>query len=180
MRVRLSGWIYTFDKTLTAWIQGWGEAWRPFMYFITEFGEPRYYALITMLLIAWTGFLRRFNLTLAFIGVIIGMGIISVLKAVTGRTRPDTLYVATEKPGGLSFPSGHAGTAMLFYGLLAYLAFKYLPAPYNLVTAAVAGLLIFFIGVSRVYLGAHYPTDVIGGWILGAIVLLFIIALAKP
>lgn len=180
MRFRLTGWINTFDRTLTAWIQGWGESLKPFMYVVTEIGEPRYYALISVLILSWTAFYRKFNLTLAYAGVLAGMGLITILKALIGRTRPDTVYVATEKPGGLSFPSGHAGTAMLFYGLLAYLAYKYLPAPYGAVVAALLAVFIFLVGVSRVYLGAHFPSDVIGGWILGAIVLAVIIVVAKP
>ncbi len=180
MRLRLSGWIYTFDRTLTAWIQGLGPGWNTLMHLVTELGEPKYAAVLTLAAVAYCGVVRRFNLALAYIGVLGGMYLISVIKAVVGRTRPDTVYVATVNPHGLSFPSGHAGTAMLFWGLLAYLAYKYLPAPYGLIIAGLLAVFIFFVGVSRVYLGAHYPTDVIGGWILGAVVLAVVIALVRP
>jgi undecaprenyl-diphosphatase len=79
-----------------------------------------------------------------------------------------------------SFPSGHAFGAMVFYGLWAYLAYKYLPHPWNITVAAILAVLIVLIGVSRVYLGAHFPSDVIGGWLLGGLFLVCIIKFIRP
>jgi undecaprenyl-diphosphatase len=79
-----------------------------------------------------------------------------------------------------SFPSGHAYGGMVIYGLLAYLAYKHLPHPWNLLSALLLGMLIIVIGVSRVYLGAHFPSDVAVGWLLGAITLALILIFIKP
>jgi membrane-associated phospholipid phosphatase len=71
-----------------------------------------------------------------------------------------------------SFPSGHAQVAMVFWGFIAYLKKK------NLYTAA-AVFMILIIGFSRVYLGVHYPMDVLGGWGIGFITLLLFIVFEK-
>lgn len=103
----------------------------------------------------------------------------SLLKHFIHRTRPDTLYVSEMYFKTSSFPSGHAFGSTVVCGLLFYLSLKYLPEPWNLVAAASLGAFIFLVGVSRIYLGAHYPTDVIAGWILGGIVVTLIVRLGQ-
>lgn len=67
-----------------------------------------------------------------------------------------------------SFPSGHALISVCFYGFLAFLIIRKLRSiPLKTAVAAVTSLLIFLIGVSRMYLGVHYPSDVFAGWYLG-------------
>jgi undecaprenyl-diphosphatase len=91
------------------------------------------------------------------------------LKSFFDRPRPFTCLPNTISNGCLSFPSGHALTAVYFYGLVAFLVFRfgfwrlrsYLPF------AVALFCLIFLIGFSRVALGAHYLSDVIGGFLLG-------------
>lgn len=99
----------------------------------------------------------------------------ALIKEFVHRTRPDTVYVTAMKFKSFSFPSAHALGSMLMFGIIAYLAYQHLSAPWNMIVPALLGLLIFLIGVSRVYLGAHYPTDVIGGWLLGGAALFLII-----
>ena len=84
------------------------------------------------------------------------------------RPTPDLVQVwVVEHESG--FPSGHAFYAMVFLGLVAYFAFIYLRRP-GLRTLIVVSLLILIvlIGASRVYLGAHWPSDVLGGYVTGA------------
>ncbi len=69
---------------------------------------------------------------------------------------------------------------MITYGLLAYIAIKLLPQPWGIVVATLCGLLIALIGISRVYLGAHFPSDVLAGWALGAAALFVIIFVIRP
>ncbi|MDQ2941709.1 MAG: phosphatase PAP2 family protein [Chloroflexota bacterium] len=95
-------------------------------------------------------------------------------KGLIERTRPDVIQpIVTEH--GFSFPSGHAGLSTVGYGIAALLVARS-GAPWGVKVAAVvaAGCLVALIGISRVYLGAHFPSDVAAGWLAGgAVVLLF-------
>jgi len=100
-----------------------------------------------------------------------GMLLNVLLKNVFQRARPsfvDPLLTLTS----YSFPSGHAAAATLFYGLLAaYFICRVKPWPWRVVIAVLAALMVALVGLSRIYLGAHYPSDVLaavaasGGWL---------------
>ena len=80
--------------------------------------------------------------------------------------------------GGYSFTSGHSITSMVVFGLLIFLVRKYVPdkKTANIFTVFLA-IQWIFIGLSRIYMGVHYPTDVLGGWLLGAGILMVIISI---
>ena len=82
--------------------------------------------------------------------------------------------------GGYSFTSGHSITSMVVFGLLIYLVRKYVRnrKAANILTAALAVPWIF-IGLSRIYMGVHFPSDVLAGWALGAAVLVGIIVIVE-
>ena len=87
-----------------------------------------------------------------------------ILKWIIRRPRPERLQLVLEK--GYSFPSGHSMVAFGFYGFLIYLVYKNIEnkkIKYPLMVFL--ALLILFIGISRIYLGVHYVTDVIAGFI---------------
>lgn len=94
-------------------------------------------------------------------------------KFIINRDRPNILRLVTEKES--SFPSGHATMAITLYGLLIYFIWKKCRNP-RLKTIIISMLLflILLIGISRIYLGVHYFTDIIGGYILGLIYLLIV------
>ncbi len=97
----------------------------------------------------------------------------SVLKLVVDRPRPtpDLVHVFQTESGS-SFPSGHAFLAMVFWGLLAYLALVRLQKRgLRVLVLSVSVVIILCVGASRVYLGAHWPSDVIGGYVVGALFL---------
>lgn len=86
-----------------------------------------------------------------------------VVKTFFARPRPDiSLHLIDQ--GGYSFPSGHSMTGLVFFGLIIWLCHKKFKGPLPIILS----LLIFLIGFSRIYLGVHYPTDVLAGWLLGA------------
>ena len=113
---------------------------------------------------------RADALVVALSGIPIGLGIL--LKDVIGRARPENFFTVTA-PSSLSFPSGHSLFAMLFGGLLIVLV-EELPVskPIRRGMQAVLVLLILGVGASRVYLGVHWPSDVVGGYLFGILALL--------
>lgn len=98
------------------------------------------------------------------------------VKMIFYRPRPEWSLV-TEL--GYSFPSAHAMISMVFYGYFIYFTHKNLKSRWKIVVEILFGLLIFSIGVSRIYLGVHYPSDVLGGYALGFIWLMVCIHYTK-
>jgi undecaprenyl-diphosphatase len=137
---------------------------------------------LTFLTLAVTGYLvldgKRHAALFVFASVATGLALSSVLKTGYDRPRPDLVahgsYVFTK-----SFPSGHAmGSAVVYLtlgALLARLSRRWRTRAYVLLLAV---LLTVLIGVSRVYLGVHWPTDVLAGWSAGATWALFCWTLA--
>lgn len=103
---------------------------------------------------------------------IIGSAINKTIKHTILRPRPDVSLHLIEQ-GGWSFPSGHSISGLLMYGLLAWLIRRYVKDK-SVANAATVILTMLWIGVglSRIYLGVHYPTDVLGGWMLGMVIMM--------
>lgn len=110
---------------------------------------------------------------LAILGAIIVacIPIGTVLKLMVRRSRPKTIYAENMRIKSYSFPSSHTYSATIAGGYLALLSFIILPPFIGLLVGGLFALLIAIIGISRIHVGAHYPTDVTGGWVLGAGVL---------
>jgi undecaprenyl-diphosphatase len=114
---------------------------------------------------------RRLKIFWAYLLVLTGTLItIHLLKIIIARPRP--LHSLIFEPS-YSFPSGHAASSVVVYGLLAYIAWRYLVKRLwaRILVAFAAFLLIVATGFSRVYLGVHYPSDVIAGWAAGVFIL---------
>lgn len=100
-----------------------------------------------------------------------------LLKFIFQRERPiDSLITET----GYSFPSGHSFVAITFYGLLIYLIINSKwKNNIKIILVSLLGLIILMIGISRIYLGVHYPTDVVAGFVAGVIYLMIFININK-
>jgi membrane-associated phospholipid phosphatase len=95
-----------------------------------------------------------------------------ILKEAIGRPRPSAdLLDFTSQPSTLSFPSGHAAAAFVLYGLLFYFASIYIrAAPIRVAIQAACVVLIIAVGLERIYVGHHWPSDVLGGYFHGALI----------
>lgn len=101
-----------------------------------------------------------------------GAALVEVLKNVFARPRPQVLVQLLARPGSASFPSGHAMAGLLLFGTLALmLSVSRLPRPVRIWGAILTLAMGLTIGVSRIYLGVHYLSDVIGAWLLGTTML---------
>ena len=115
----------------------------------------------------------------AFIVLLSGVPLLAglLLKELVGRARPD-LWLTGSEPSGMSFPSGHSTFAMIFGGILIVLIGETVsPAPARRAIQLGLVLLILAIGASRVYLGVHWPSDVLGGYLFGGAALLGLVYL---
>lgn len=105
--------------------------------------------------------------------------IASVIKVLVGRPRPSpTLIEVVQRLSDNSFPSGHVVHYTVFYGFLAFIFATIVPRSWwsNLLFALCVTL-IALVGLSRVYLGEHWPTDILGGYLIGGLCLMAVIAL---
>jgi membrane-associated phospholipid phosphatase len=108
--------------------------------------------------------------------VVACLPVAAIIKFLVRRERPKTNYAKHMKIKTYSFPSSHAYAAALAGGYIALFCLTALPSPLNSIIPTMYVLLILTIGVSRVYIGAHYPTDVTAGWLFGGTALYLITA----
>ncbi|HEX8839803.1 MAG TPA: phosphatase PAP2 family protein [Sphingomicrobium sp.] len=174
--VMLLGGTGTLDRTIyEALYAGDRPALAAIAHVLTALGEPTVLIAATVLcsLGLWYAGRGRLGLTLLAIAML-GRGASEVQKYWIGRDRPDLeahLVVVKTR----SFPSGHANSSMIFYLMvaLALTSGTRWQRP-----AAVAAILVsLMIGTSRVMLGVHWPSDVIGGWAFG---LLWVMLTLRP
>lgn len=144
------------------------------MKIITFLGSALSIILLTVLLIIVVKGKR--NKILILINVIVTTLLNQLLKNVFQRGRPIDSII---EESGYSFPSGHSMVSMAFYGFLIYLVYKS-NIKYKGLIIGLLSVLIVLIGISRIYLGVHYPTDVIGGFTLSLSYLLLFIDITKP
>ena len=101
-----------------------------------------------------------------------------LLKYIVQRPRPDGYRLIAES--GYSFPSGHSMVSMAFYGLIIYLIWKMVKnKKIKYISCGILGLLIPMIGFSRIYLGVHYASDVVGGFAISIVYLLLFTNIAR-
>ena len=172
--------LYNFDRHLTGWVKNIIPInLQPLMVTITNIGDP----IATLAIAICVGLYGLFyNIKLAQASLLIPATLMigAVIKFIFQRARPLNEYIGLIKIDTYSFPSGHSSGAMVAYGLLAYVAFCKLPAPFNYIVSMALITVPILVGLSRIYLGAHYPSDVLAGWLLGALALAVIVLVIKP
>jgi undecaprenyl-diphosphatase len=155
-----------FDRAVLLWIDtnfpGWLDG--P-MRFFTALGYAWVVLpLLAAVLVAFYLVNWRLSAVVLLVSTAGGVVLTTVLKAVFRRTRPEIIdsgYTASF----YSFPSGHATVAVGFYGALTLMLAYHLRGPARWTVVVLGTVLVLLIGISRLYLGVHYPTDVLAGFL---------------
>ena len=141
--------------------------------FITHLGDTKTIVLLCLALLIIPKTRGKYGVPTT-IAALMGLVIYKPMKHIFLRARPDVAMHMVEQ-GGYSFPSGHSVSALIVYGLLAYLIRRHCKNPIlKNVLSVICGLLSIIIGLSRIYVGVHWPTDVFTGFAIGGAVLMFV------
>lgn len=140
------------------------------VFVVTALGST--YVLIAVALLAALGLALRGRWRSA-LALIVAYAVtdltVAVVKLVVERPRPEANLT---EAGGFSFPSGHSAMSMAVYGCLAFALARACRGFPRAACALVGATLVVAIGLSRIYLGVHYPSDVLAGWITGAAIVI--------
>ncbi|MGG5317508.1 phosphatase PAP2 family protein [Enterococcus sp. AZ072] len=164
-----------FDETIIQGVHSLAPAMDTFFLWVTKFANPLTIVILAAVFLGLFWFSQE-RITAIWLGanlVIISGVVNQLLKLFFQRARPTILpHMVTEH--SYSFPSGHSVTSMILYGTLIFTTGLFIKNKFwQYALQILLGLLILGIGVSRIYLGVHFPTDVLGGFLLGISWLLF-------
>lgn len=167
-------WLRPFDNLVTNAIRSIYPTANAFFLWVTRFGNA--VTIIILLLVFLALFIRGKKYAEAIwltSNIVIISGIANpLLKLFFDRERPALEHLVHESSN--SFPSGHAVTSIMLYGtLIALLPLLLQNKKLTYLLQALLGILILAIGISRIYLGVHFPSDIIGGYALGLAWLFF-------
>ncbi len=135
----------------------------PIAKFVTNFGGAIFLVVLTITLFI---LIKNKKIGISILSNLVIITILNqLLKRILQRSRPTEFRIVEET--GYSFPSGHSMVSMAFYGYLIYLIYKYVKNKYVKWSSIVLlSILICSIGISRIYLGVHYTSDVLGGFLI--------------
>jgi undecaprenyl-diphosphatase len=169
--------VANYDRRITEFVISYRTPeLNKILQFITNLGDLYGYIVITTICSIFFYFkFKNWHYVVQLVFVIIISGLSNLaLKEVINRARPTAEHLVSVQT--LSYPSGHAMSATAFYGFLIYLCYflkinKFL----KISLIFVCSFLIVGIGISRIYLGVHFPSDIAGGMIAGTIWVMFCI-----
>ncbi len=170
---------FAFDTHFLLWLHQFSNpSLNNLMLTITNLGNPNFVVVVVTLSLAVLWWRRYRQEAKIFAIACLGAFILNtVLKLLFSKPRPE-LWDRLITEQSFSFPSGHALGSLVLYGFLAYLLATYHPK-FSQFIYSMAGVVIAAIGISRLYLGVHWPTDVIAGYGVGFLWLMMCIAMLK-
>lgn len=158
-----------WDAKVSSWIHAMrAPGITQFMKLVTEFGSVYGYLFLIIIITWYTHHKEKgWGITWQIVAVLTSAGLLSfILKIIIDRDRPQGVKLI--EADGLSFPSGHSMSSIAFYGFIIYLAWMHFNRKSVKISISIGlSLFILLIGFSRVYLGVHYPSDVIAGFAAG-------------
>lgn len=164
-------WVHTYDHYLQKIIHGWqSPGLTPLVKIYTQLGNAKPFIFISIVILGmllWRGYDRLAAFFLA--DVVLGNAINHLIKLWIQRPRPHFRLITI---GGYSFPSGHSVAAMLLFGSLIFITTQTVRSPkWRISWILTCIILMLLLGLSRVYLNVHYPSDVTAGLLLGLVIL---------
>lgn len=169
--------FFQLDGNILLWIQEYirNDFLTPIFKFITSLGDEGYVWIAIAILLLFVKKYRK-------VGLMVGASLLGslvfnnmIVKNIVARPRPyrmiETLSILIPEPGEYSFPSGHTSSSFAA-GVVLYLM---LPKKYGVP----AMILAFLIGISRLYVGVHYPTDVLGGMVMGTLIAVAVVKVTE-
>lgn len=151
------------DAPILSWAHSWAnpqiDRW---MLTITHVGSPPLMFSMCGLTALFLWMKKRRGDTIFFLVATTGAGLLNLAaKRIFGRARPD-LWLSIDPRSDFSFPSGHAMGTMALFAALCVLAW---PTRWRWLAITTSVFVVCAVGLSRVYLGVHFPSDVLGGWL---------------
>lgn len=167
-------WLLPFDETVTQAVRQLYPSWSPFFLQVTRLANPLTIILLFLVVLLLLLYGKRRVEAIWFSSGVIGIAGIAnpAIKLVFMRERPTLEHLVTEH--SFSFPSGHSAASMVFYGtLICLIPFLIKNPTVQKILQVLLASLILLIGISRIYLGVHFPSDILGGFSLSLTWLLF-------
>lgn len=162
-----------FDTNLTIWLRAYMPGWLTTLFsYVTVLGGTPFVAVSVAAI--GLAYWRSGRVTEAAYAIAVPLGgglLVTVFKELLGRERPPVAESLIAAPPSMSLPSGHAMGSLVLAWIVCYLAIRTAVVPLSrprlsgIIAAGVSVVLL--VGASRVYLGVHWPSDVVASWLLG-------------
>lgn len=174
--------VFSFDIKLALWMQGEeSPGFTAVMGAVSFFGDS--WVPVILVFCAFTAcYIRKRRLEAVFVvATLSSMVIAGVLKILVGRPRPESFSLG---PSGIfesfnqyAYPSGHVLFFVVFFGFVSFLAYRYINGRmrWTIISSCIA--MVILIGPSRIYLGKHWLSDVIGSYVIGTFWLIILVVL---
>ncbi|MCY7406797.1 MAG: phosphatase PAP2 family protein [Alkalinema sp. CAN_BIN05] len=159
--------LFGFDRAILLSIHQWASPQLDnLMITLTRLGDPEWVIVVVIATLVWFGLKRRYSQVVMFTIALAGAFVLNTgMKLIFAKPRPE-LWPRLIPETSFSFPSGHALGSMVLYGVLAYLLSRLFPQK-SMIFYGISAVVIGAIGLSRLYLGVHWPTDIFAGYGVG-------------